>query len=85
MATLTSDEITHIRFQIGDTDTSDPNLSDAYLQYIHDNDGASTIDHTIYYAIRSLMGVASTKIAQSNARTGDSKSYQQWFEHLPIS
>jgi hypothetical protein len=82
MATLTANQITHIRYSIGDTNTSDPHLSDAYLQYIYDNDGDSDMDDTIYFAIRALMGIAAEKVSMSNSRTGDSKSNQQWFEHL---
>ena len=82
MADLTATEITHIRNVIGDTDTSDPDLSDTYLEYLFDNDGASDVDQTIVYAIAALMGKASRLVSTSQANTGDSKSAQQWFEHL---
>ena len=79
---LTTAQITHIRNNTGDTDTASPNLDDTYLQYLYDNDGDSDLDQTIYYAVRALLGIAAQKVSTSNSRTGDSKSSQQWFEHL---
>lgn len=82
MATLTANQITYIRNNTGDIDTSSPYLSDSYLQYLYDNDADSDLDMTVYFAIRSLLGIAAQKVSTSNSRTGDSKSNQQWFEHL---
>lgn len=82
MADLTATEITFIRNQIGDTNTSSPHLSDTYLEYLFDNLAGSDVNKTIVYAISALMGIASSRVSTSNSRTGDSKSDQQWFEHL---
>ena len=82
MADLTAAQITYIRTIIGDTDTSDPDLSDVFLEYLFDNDADSNVNYTIVYAIRALMGFASRQVSTSQANTGDSKSSQQWFEHL---
>ncbi len=82
MATLTTAQITHIRNNTGDIDTASPELGDSYLQYLYDNDADSDLDKTIYFAIRALLGTAAQKVSTANSRTGDSKSSQQWFEHL---
>lgn len=82
MADLTASEITYIRNITGDTDTASPHLSDTFLEYLFDNKAGSDVDKTVVWAIRALLGIAANKVSQSNARTGDSKSNQQWFEHL---
>jgi hypothetical protein len=82
MADLTPDEISYIRFNIGDTNISSPRLSDTYLEYLFDNKADSDVDKTIVWALRSLLGGAADEVQQSNQRTGDSKSRQQYFEHL---
>lgn len=82
MADLSANEITYIRTITGDTNTADPDLSDTFLEYLFDNKADSDVDKTVVWALRSLMGKASRKVSESNARTGDSKSQQQWFEHL---
>jgi hypothetical protein len=82
MADLSANEIIDIRKQIGDTDTSDPYLSDTYLEYLFDNRAGSDVDKTIVWALRALLGIASRGVSQSNARTGDSKSYNQWYNQL---
>jgi hypothetical protein len=82
MADLSANEIIHIRNVTGDTDTNDPNLSNTYLEYLFDNEAGSDVDKTIVWALRALLGIASRGVSQSNAKTGDSKSYNQWFDHL---
>lgn len=79
---LSSDEITYIRFNTGDTDTASPLLSDAYLNYLYSNKADSDVDKTIVWALRSLLGLSADEVSQSSSRTGDSKSRQQWYEHL---
>ena len=80
--TLTSDEITYVRNSIGDTDASNYDLNDTYLNYLDNNQADGDTDAVIVYALRALLGLAARKVSQANARTGDSKSEQQWFEHL---
>ena len=81
MADLTAAQITYIRTTIGDTATT-PDLSDEFLEYLFDNDADSNVNYTIVYAIRALIGFASRKVAHTNSLTGETKQYQQWFEHL---
>jgi hypothetical protein len=81
MAILTTAQKTYIRSNTGDNGTP-PHLDDDYLQYLYDNNAGSDLNKTVYWAIRALIGIASTKVSQSNARTGDSKSEQQWREAL---
>lgn len=82
MADLTASEITFIRNQIGDTNATNPDLSDTYLEYLFDNLAGSDVNKTVVYAISALMGIAASKVSHSNSLTGESKSYNQWFEHL---
>ncbi len=82
MADLSASDKTYIRNMTGDTDTTSPHLSDDFLEYLFDNKADSNVDKTVVYALRSLLGIAAEKVSQSNARTGDSKSNQQWYEHL---
>jgi hypothetical protein len=82
MATLTTEQKTHIRNNIGDTHATDPELSDVYLQYLFDNEAESDVNKTIVWALRALLGKSKRYTSQSNARTGDSKSRNQSFDHL---
>lgn len=78
MTTLTTNDKAYIRLMIKNaTYPTDDNL-----QYFYDNQADSDLDKTVYYALLALLADAQSKVATSNARTGDSKSSQQEFEHL---
>ena len=79
MTTLTSDQLTHIR---NNTGASASELSDVYLQYIHDNDGEDNINKTILYALYALRAIVANKVNKSNARTGDSKQNGARFDNI---
>lgn len=78
MATLTANELIYIRRNTGDSLIP----ADSYLQYIHDNQADSDLDTTVYYALLAVRADKAKMVSESNARTGDSHSRQQYFEHL---
>ena len=78
MATLTAPDIEYIRLMISNATYP----TDANLQYFYDNQADSDLNKTVYYSLVALMSQAAQKVSASNARTGDSKSVNQYFDHL---
>jgi len=90
---LSSDEVTYIRSQSGDDDnslepapdTSDPIVSDTMLNYYFDNrtDGTNDerLDKTIVWTLREMKAATAHKVQRTNLE-GESKSAQQFFEHI---
>ena len=80
---LTADEISYIRQNSGDNDTT-PEVSNATLQVIYDSttEGMSSLDRTVYFVIRRRLGLAAALVATSTPDIPSSVSANQKFEQL---
>lgn len=84
MAVLTPSEINHIRQQSGDT-CEDYDVSDSYMQYLHDRYGATTCDCdalgiTIWWVLRTRVKKAMSLTNTSNE--SGTANLAQKYDHL---
>jgi hypothetical protein len=84
MTVLTPSDINHIRQQSGDT-CEDYEVSDSYIQYLHDRYGATTCDCdalgvTIWWVLKTRVKKAIPLVNQEGE--GGARSLSQKYDHL---
>lgn len=86
MATLTANELAHVRASTGDTDSNDYYNTDTELNYLYQNkfnsDGEQSVDTCVVWALRYMVAKAFRKVGRSNNVSGEAVQNQQEWEHL---